>query len=71
MIANKWLAELYGVLSMKTAGQFDVKTDLVAKLEEALTEALTLQKDYHLNDSHLEFIFYRKVCKVNIYTYFY
>lgn len=61
MIANKWLAELHGTLSIGSKSKYHQ-----TKLEKALTKAITLKNNNYMNDDHLEFLFYKKICKVNI-----
>jgi len=66
MRAHKWLAELHGVLCTDPYNELEIKTHQ-EELETSLTIAITLQKKHDIDDDHLEFLFYKKICKVRIY----
>jgi len=63
MRAHKWLAELHGVLCTDSKYEFEIKTHQEA-LETSLTMAIKLQREYNFDDYHLEFLNYKKICKV-------
>jgi len=65
MLAYKWLVELYGVLCTDSKKIADIKL-YQKNLEETLKKAIALQKKYNIKDDHLEFLLYKKICKVNI-----
>lgn len=65
MTAYKWLAELHGVLC--TGSPIIPNLNLHQKeLETSLKTAKIIKDDNNLHDDHLEFLIYKKVCKVNI-----
>lgn len=66
MIAYKWLAELHGVLCVKTANDSEILYHQ-NEIENALQMAYNIQNKHGINkDVHLEFLFYKKNCKVNV-----
>jgi len=67
MRAHKWLTELHGILCTDIHNELKFKTHQKA-LETSLTMAITLQVQHNLNDEHLEFLYYKKICKVRTTT---
>jgi len=65
MRAYKWLTELYGILCTNTNNHSSV-IRYQKGLEHSLSTAIMLQRKYTINDDHLEFLFYKKICKVRI-----
>jgi len=65
MTAYKWLVELYGVLCTDPANEVNIITQQ-DKLEIALAEAIKIKEMSNINDVHLEFLFYKKMCNVSI-----
>jgi len=68
MRAYKWLAELHGLLCTDSNNELYIEKHQKG-LEKSLRMAIRLQKDYSLDDDHLEFLFYKKICKVRIPVY--
>jgi len=66
MRAHKWLAELHGVLCTDPDNELGIKRHQET-LEASLKMAITLQREHNFDDDHLEFLFYKKICKVRIY----
>jgi len=62
----KWLAELHGVLCTNPNNETDIESHQ-RNLEKSLTKAISIQRKNGFNDDHLEFLFYKKICKVRIY----
>jgi len=65
--ALKWLVELYGVLCTDPNNETDIK-HYQYNLENSLERAITLKRENNVDDDHLEFLFYKKICKVRIYN---
>jgi len=65
MRAYKWLAELYGILCTDSNNRSSL-VRYQKGLEKSLIMAITIQREYTLEDDHLEFLFYKKICKVRI-----
>jgi len=68
MIGYKWLAEIYGVLCT----DYSKKSDIIShqmNFEATLARAMKLQETVDTEDEHLEFLSYKKNCKVNTNTY--
>jgi len=64
VVAYKWLAELHGVLCTDTRKQSEIQNHQI-NIKKALTEIIKLQNYKNLNDDHLKFLFYKKVCNVS------
>lgn len=69
MKAYKWLAELQGVLCTNSTKNSEVTT-YQKNLELALTQAIKLQRTHKFDDDHLDFLYYKKICKVRIFLNF-
>jgi len=69
MTAYKWLAELHGVLSTNLPNAKQT-VNHIQKTEIALSRAESIQKAYKIIDDHLEFLIYKRICKVNTLKYF-
>lgn len=67
LIAYKWLAELHGVLCTDSLNDSEKLTHQI-KIENALTRAQKIKNEDNniMYDEHLEFLFYKNICKVNI-----
>jgi len=68
--AHKWLAELHGVLCNGSNNETDIESHQ-SNLEKSLARAITLKRNSRFQDDHLEFLFYKKICKVKIYILVY
>lgn len=65
MIAYKWLAELHGVLCTDPSYEKTIKYHQ-KHIENALKLAKKYQDQYKSINEHIEFLIYKKSCKVNI-----
>lgn len=64
MTAYKWLAELHGVLCTNDSKKKSEITAHQVNLVKSLTKAITIKNKEKFVDDHLEFLLYKKTCKV-------